>query len=341
MLRLGAVMAFVAMAAGCAPSHGAQARPPSASARRINILLITADDMNWDSPGCFGNPLPGITPQIDALAEEGMRFVHAHVTAAVCTPCRSVLLTGLYPHRNGAEGFQRIKPEVPTLPEVLRASGYRCGSIGKSLGQREKFRWADEYDEAGKSDEAVYGRRPDTYYRFTLVFLRKAHSEGSPFFLMANSHDPHRPFHGGEDHERRFGSPGREVARPSHVYRPDEIHVPPFLPDLPEVRRELAQYYSSVSRCDDTVGEILRALRESGLETETLVMFLSDNGMSFPFAKTNCYLNSTRTPWIVRWPGHVRAGSLDDTHMISTLDFMPTVLDVAGIAPVNAAMLRP
>jgi len=108
--------------------------------------------------------------------------------------------------------------------------------------------------------------------------------------------------------------------------------VPGFLPDLPNVRKEIAQYYSSAHRCDETVGEVLRALKESGLEDSTLVMFLSDNGISMPFAKSNCYLTSTRTPWLVRWPGKVKPGVVDTEHFISGIDFMPTILEAPGLS---------
>jgi N-sulfoglucosamine sulfohydrolase len=107
--------------------------------------------------------------------------------------------------------------------------------------------------------------------------------------------------------------------------------VPGFLPDIPEVRKEVAQYLTSAHRADETVGAVLDALAGSGLEQNTLVMFLSDNGMAFPFAKANCYLNSTRTPWIIRWPGRTTAGAADSTHFISCVDFMPTVLDAARL----------
>jgi N-sulfoglucosamine sulfohydrolase len=120
----------------------------------------------------------------------------------------------------------------------------------------------------------------------------------------------------------------------SRHYEPNEVDVPGFLPDLPEVRREIAQYYTSVHRCDETVGEILRALEESGMSGNTVVMFLSDNGMALPFAKTNCYLTSTKTPWIVRWPGRVKQGTVDAEHVISGIDFMPTILDAAGLPQV-------
>ena len=125
------------------------------------------------------------------------------------------------------------------------------------------------------------------------------------------------------------------IERPSRTYSPDEADIPGFLHDLPDIRKELAQYYSSSRRCDDTVGEVLRALHDSGQEANTLVMFISDNGMSFPFSKTNCYFNSTKTPWIVRWPGKTAPGSTDSLHQISGIDFMPTILEAAGIPEVK------
>jgi len=305
----------------------------AAQVDRLNFLIITADDMNWDTPGCYGGAAPDITPNIDRLAAEGMRFMHAHVTIAVCTPSRSVWLTGLYPHRCGVEGFQRIKPGVPTLPAVLGEAGYFCATIGKPLGQQETFQWSLEYEYKRRGFQHVVGRRPAAFEAFAEEVFKRAAERGQPFFLMANSHDPHRPFHGSDEARRRFGHPGYEVPDPSRLYVPGEVTIPSFLPDLPDIRREVAWYCNSVRRCDDTVGALLRALRRAGHEDDTVVMFLSDNGMSFPMAKTNCYLNSTRTPWIVRWPGVTTPGSVDKTHFVSGIDLMPTVLELAGVAP--------
>ncbi len=297
--------------------------------KRPNILLITADDMNWDSTGCFGGQTPDITPNIDRLASEGMRFALAHITIAVCQPCRSVLMTGRYPHRNGAEGFQPIDTGVPTLQESLNKGGYLNGILGKvkHLAPIEKFKWnmARDVGELGQ------GRNAKLYYKFARDFFQQAANNGQPFFLMANSHDPHRPFHGSLQEKNRFKKTLKDITPPSRVYRDEEINVPGFLADIPDVRKEIAQYYSSVRRCDDTVGAVLRALRESDQEGNTLTMFLSDHGMPLPFAKTNCYLHSTRTPWIARWPGKIKPGTVDNRHFISGIDFMPTVLDAAGL----------
>ncbi len=91
----------------------------AAPKKRPNVVMIVADDTNWESPGCFGGATKNITPHIDRLAAEGMRFRHAYMNVSICTPSRSVMLTGLYPQNNGAEGIQRIKPGTPTLPALL------------------------------------------------------------------------------------------------------------------------------------------------------------------------------------------------------------------------------
>jgi len=315
---------------------------------RLNILLITADDMNWDTPGFAGCKVPDITPNLDRLAGEGLYFRNAHVTVAVCQPSRSALMTGRYPHRNGAVGFNPINSDVPTLGERLHEAGYLNGIFAKvpHLAPIERFCW----DQIVQADALGQGRDPQLYHQHAREFFERAKRENKPFFLMANSQDPHRPFAGSDAEKRR--APGGEEegeARPrrrqraatfpsaSRYYKPDEITVPGFLPDLPDVRKELAQYYTSAHRCDEIVGGILRALDEAGLAQETLVMFLSDNGISEPFAKSNCYLTSTRTPWVVRWPGKTKPGQVDDTHFISGIDFLPTVLEAAKLKPLDGA----
>ncbi len=333
-----AVSSFPAIAAeGYSPDQ-ADAAVESTSGRgtRPNVLLITADDMNYDSLGVTGCQTPGITPNLDKLASEGIRFVHAHVTIAVCQPCRSVLMTGRYPHRNGARGFQPINPDVPTLQESLKAVGYMNGILGKTrhLEPESKFCW----DMVVRGDQLGSGRAPALYYQHARAFFQKAKDARQPFFLMANSHDPHRPFAGSRQERNQAARQKKRALaafpKASRYYKPDQVQVPGFLPDLPDVRKEVAEYYTSVHRCDETVGEILRALAETGLKDNTIVMFLSDHGMAFPFAKTNCYLTSTRTPWIVRWPGKVKTGTVDAEHFISGIDFMPTVLEVVGLSPV-------
>jgi N-sulfoglucosamine sulfohydrolase len=295
-----------------------------------NILLITADDMNWDAVGAYGCHVDRTTPNIDQLAAEGIRFEYAHVNIAVCQPSRSAIMTGCYPHRNGGEGFFHLRrPGIPILPELLRNAGYQVGVLGK-VGHSTPytdFHWDMTYD----MQELGMGRNPGIYHEYATAFIKESTSSGKPFFLMLNSHDPHRPFFGNDKPEWYIESENPPAVAPSRIFSPNDVKCPGFLADLPEVQLEISEYYSSVRRCDDTIGAALGALSETGMEENTLILFLSDNGMAFPFAKTNCYLNSTRTPWIMRWPGIIESGVVDSTHMVSGIDIMPTFLEAAGV----------
>ena len=301
--------------------------------QRLNFLLITADDLEWTSVGVYGSAVDGITPNIDKLASEGIRFTNGHVTIAVCQPSRQTLMTGRFPHNNGAPAFDPIADDVPILQESLREAGYLNGNIGKSrhLQPTSRFGW-NLGPRPAAPDSGVWmhhlgnGRDIELYKNYMTDFLRMAKDADRNFWLMLNTHDPHKPF---------YGNGGEAYDYPvSRVYAPEEIEVPGFLPDLPEVREELAAYYTSVRRSDDVVGAILEILEDEGFADNTLVMFLSDNGASFPFAKANAYLNSTKTPWIVRWPGKTTPGTVDTTHFISGIDYMPTILEAAGLMQV-------
>lgn len=294
---------------------------------RLNVVLITADDLNYTSVGYMGCPIPEITPNLDRLASEGIIFNHAYVNIAVSQPSRAVLATGLYSHRNGVEGFYHTDKPVPTVMQVFRDNGYATGIAGKldHSSPIVPYQWDTQVDQP----ELGEGRDPQRYYEVFNQFVKEAKQNNKPFYFMFNSHDPHAPFHGSAREKKVY--PNKNFPDASRVYTASEMIVPDFIIDTEKVRTELAQYYSSVRRMDDTVGEVMRVLREQGVERNTLVMFLSDNGMDFPFAKTNCYVNSNRTPWIARWPGVTTPGSVDNTSFIAGIDFMPTVLDACGI----------
>jgi len=299
-----------------------------------NVVLITADDLNFDSVGAYGCDIPGITPNIDRLAREGMKFTHAHVNIAVCQPSRQSIMTGRYPHRNGAEGFEPIDEAVPTLQESLHAAGYLNGILGKEvhLRPKHKFCWDHYITQSQLASGAGIGRSPEKYYEHSKSFFELAKERKQPFFLMANAHDPHRPF-AGSDQEKRVW--GHDLPTFTRQIKDAEVPIPDCLPDLPKVRQEVAEYYTSVYRCDQVVGAVIEALKDCGFENNTMVTFISDNGVALPFAKANCYLQSTKTPWIVKWPGRVKPGSVDSGHLISGIDYMPTVLDALGIEAVD------
>lgn len=303
-------------------------------AAQPNVLFITVDDMNRDSVGVYGCPIPRITPHIDKLASEGLRFEQAHVSIAICMPTRAVWMTGRYPHRSGALGFDRINKGVPTLLETLHEAGYRTGILAKvpHVVPSRGTAW----DSVVNAAELGVGRDPAKYYEHTKDFLRQVSDAKQPFFLMANSQDPHRPFaKSDQETGRRRNKNSKFYRGVTRTFEPEDIPLPGFLPDLPPIRKELAQYFTSVHRADEIVGAILKALDESGLADDTLVVFTSDHGMPLPFAKTNCWRHSTITPWIVRWPGVVTANSIDRDHLISGIDFTPTILDVAGLPPLE------
>ncbi|NIP25133.1 MAG: sulfatase-like hydrolase/transferase [Phycisphaerae bacterium] len=290
--------------------------------QNVNILFFTADDLNCDSVGCFGGKVPDLTPNLDAFAAEGMRFDYAHITVSICQPSRGVLATGLYGHNSGIMGFMHTEREIPTIMQTLRDAGYLTAVLGK-VGHstpHARYKWDFVHDQ----NELGRGRDPDLYYKYCKEFLTRCRRENKQFYFMVNSHDPHRPYH-------IPGKPVKGAKEPSKIYKPDEVAVPGFVPDLPGVRQELSYYLNSVRRLDDTFGKTMQALRESGFEKDTLVMFLSDNGIAIPFAKCNAYLASTRTPWIVRWPGVVKKGTVDKRHFISGIDFFPTVLEAVGL----------
>jgi N-sulfoglucosamine sulfohydrolase len=144
---------------------------------------------------------------------------------------------------------------------------------------------------------------------------------------VINIADPHKPFHA----EGRRGETIPDPHTPSRVFTPDEPPTPGFLFEDAVVSKELAHYYSSVRRADDGFGHIMRALEEAGQADNTLVMFLSDHGMPLPFAKTQLYHHSTHTPLIIRWPGVTEPDTVDSQHMVSAVDFVPTLLDIVGV----------
>ncbi len=300
-----------------------------------NILIVTADDLAYNSVGAFGCKIPGITPNIDQLAEQGIKFTHAHVNTAVCQPCRQSWMTGRFPHNNGAEGFEPIDPNVPTLPEQLKQRGYVNGILGKEIHHQpvERFFW--DFIPFKDEKEAIWrnghSRHPELFYRYSAKFFSMAKEQDKPFFLIANSHDPHRPFVGSDIDARSWGDNKPPIDK---QFTPEDIEMLGYLPDIEKVRKEVAQYYGNVYRCDQNIGAVLKALQESGLEEDTLVIFLSDHGAAFPFSKAQCYLNSTKTPLIVKWPGKIEPGSVDSKHFVTGIDLMPTIMEAAGLSAI-------
>ena len=297
---------------------------------RPNILIVTVDDMSCDSVGAFGCTLAGTTPNIDQLAAQGMRYQFAHVQVGNCYPSRNVMFSGRYPHNTGVEGFYQVKnPDYPHLVDAMKQGGYFVGIRGKVSHSTPYQPYAWDADLSVIDGKKLHIKNADSYYESTKRGIEMAKAAGKPFCLNINISDPHKPFYA-------FGKKGETVPDnnvPTHIFKPEEVPIPGFLFDNPDVRLELAHYYSSVRRADDCFAAIRKALNESGQQDNTVVIFLSDHGMPLPFAKTALWHHSTHTPWIVYWPGVTKPGSVDTTHMISAVDLMPTVLDIADVDP--------
>ncbi len=295
-------------------------------AAQPNILVISMDDANQEQIGAFGETVsPSPTPTLDQFASEGMRFTNAHTVAANCNPSRNSMLSGTYPHQNGVVGFRQVwKSASPILPHIMQNNGYLTGLFGKDTHATPYFPF--QWDLLGDEDLT---HDAGEFYTWAASAFAHAETEGKPFFYMINTHDPHRQFWG---INKALEINESRTPVPSHIYSAEDVRVPPSIPDLHDVRLETQYYYSTLRRGDDFVEEMLQALDDSGLADNTIVIFYSDHGWAMPFAKTNLWNASTRTPLIVRWPGKIAPNSINSSEMVSVIDFLPTILDVAGIA---------
>lgn len=300
----------------------------SSLSAKPNLLIITTDDMSCDSVGVYGSKLKDTTPNMDKLAAQSMRFNYAHTVVGNCMPSRNVMWSGKYPHNNRIEGFRAMSKadkDYPVLGDIIKEAGWFTGIRHKVEHSTpySPFPW-DIVLGAGKKDDV---KNAASWGNAATQGIEAAKKAGKPFCLLLNIADPHKPFYA----EGNKGQTVPDDDVPTKVFTPEEVPVPGFLPDDPIIRKELAHYYSSVRRADDGVGAILDALKASGEDENTVIIFLSDHGMPLPFAKTQLYHHSTRTPLMIRWPGVTKPGSVDDAHMVSAVDLLPTILDIIGV----------
>lgn len=295
--------------------------PPSLGddAPRRNVVLIIADDLGL-TLGCYGDKAAQ-TPQLDALARRGTRFTHAFAAVASCSPSRSVMFTGLQTHTSGQYGLAHAthnfhsKPGIKSLPSYLRPAGYRTGIIGKvHVLPRSVYDW--DVEQAG-----VNARSGQAMARAASEFM--AQTGGKPFCLVMGYTDPHRAARGFANEKPYPGQ--KEVKIDAKA-----VTMPYHLPDTPDVRADLAEYYTSVARLDQNVGLLLDAIKKAGRDKDTLVIFLSDNGIPFPGAKTTVYDAGIRLPLLVASPSAKKTGVVSAA-MVSWVDLVPTILDWAGV----------
>jgi N-sulfoglucosamine sulfohydrolase len=292
---------------------------------RPNVLLILSDDHSVPHLGCYGEK--GIrTPNFDRFASEGMVFDKQFCGAPQCVPSRATFLTGRSPVSVRMTRFSSPLPgDVPTTADLLRDNGYFTGIC------RRNFH-LDGPENRGPVTDSVFQKHPElrTFARrvdfldvnspreetVPLVneFLDKV-PEGKPFFLWVNFNEPHHAW---------------DRPAPGAPHDPEKITLPPHLPNIPEVRKDLARYYDEIGAADEEFQWIMDILQKRGLATNTLIMFLGDNGYAFPHGKGSLYDPGLNTPLLVRWPAVVKPGRRSN-ELISGEDIAPTMLEAAGV----------
>lgn len=302
----------------------------ASGAQKPNILFLLSDDHSYPYLGCYGNP-DVKTPNLDRLAGEGMRFDRMFVSCPQCVPSRAALMTGRSPVAVRMVRFTSpLPPDVPALPDLLRdKGGYFTGIAGRSYhldgpgaggprgnpevgGVVEKhglrtFKNRADYVEKG-SGLKDFGGKLET-------FLDLAPKD-KPWFFWLGFSDPHHDW----TTQGKRGS-----------IDPAKLTLPPHLPDLPGVRSDLARYLAEIEHLDGDVQTVLDALARRGLASNTVVVFMGDNGMALPHGKGALHDPGIAVPLLVRWPGITKSGQTTRA-LVSGEDFTPTMLEIAGVA---------
>lgn len=267
---------------------------------RPNFLFVIADDCTFRDIGCYGGQ--AITPNIDSLAQQGMRFTQCFQQAPMCSPTRHAIYTGIYPVKSGAyPNHTFVKDGTKSIAHYLEPLGYRIHLSGKThINPKSSF----PFEYSGK-------KNPDL--KAIDQLLTESTRDGTPFCLFACSNEPHGPWNKGD----------------ASQYDSSTITLPPYFVDTKETRENMVDYLAEVTYFDGQVGELLTLLDKHGIAGNTMVVVVSEQGSSFPFGKWTCYDTGLQSACIVRWPGQVKAGSVTDA-MVEYVDIAPTFIDAAG-----------
>lgn len=283
------------------------AQSSRAQKSRPNVIIFIADDLGWNDLGCYGNAIVK-TPNIDRIARGGIRFTNAYLTTSSCSPSRTSIISGRYPHNTGAAELHTPLPAgVAVFPEVLRNAGYYTAQAGKwHMGDAAKRGFdlvQDGHKENGDGGEALWVRT-----------VRERPKE-KPFFMWFASFDAHRPWGTNE-----FS--GANAA--------DASVVPPFLANADATKNDLAKYYDEITRFDHYIGSVEKELRAQGVLDNTIIIIMSDNGRPFPRSKTRLYDSGIKTPFIVKWNKGIPEKGEASASLLSVIDIAPTIVDLAG-----------
>ena len=321
------------------------------AAQPPNLLLILVDDLRADALGHAGHPFFK-SPHIDRLAAEGARFADAFVITSLCSPSRATLLTGLYTHEHAVWGiWQRLDPNLPTVPRALRAAGYETAWVGKwhldatDAPNSDFDHWVSFLGQGSYADPMLNvdgesirydGHMTDALTEAALAYLQRPRER--PFFLGISHLAAHAPylaqhrFHGDFD-DKTIRAP--ESAREDRALKPAYLECRRTKPE--ELLRAVRGYFELLSGVDESVGKILAALEQSGELDDTLIVFTSDNGYFLGehglSDKRAAYEESIRIPLIVRYPAWFAKSTVVRDNLALNLDVGRTLLDAAGLPP--------
>lgn len=276
---------------------------------RPNIIFILGDDISQEDIACYGNTHIR-TPHIDALAKDGLRFTNMFVTSSSCSPSRTSILTGRYPHNTGAAELHSELPAGLTyFPELLKMSGYYTALAGKWHEGSETKRAYDtllvDKQQNGEGGEEQW------------IKLLQQRPKNKPFMFWLATYDAHREW-----------SANTAFAKP---YRPEEVQVPATLLDDAATRKDLASYYNEISRIDDYIGKLREELAKQGIAENTIILFTADNARPFSGSKTRLLDRGIKEPFVVSWPKGIKSKGRDVAALVSSIDVAPTLLHLAGV----------
>lgn len=310
--------ACVACGRGPDPAYTGAGRP--APEPPPNILWIVAED-HGPHHGSYGDAY-AVTPNLDRLAAEGARFTRAFAVTPVCAPARSGIITGMYPTSIGSHHMRSTAvppPHVKGFTEWLRAAGYFTTNNAKTDYNFSPWLPAESRRAVREAPLGLWDQN-GTHAHW------RNRAPGQPFFSVFNL---------GASHEGQVRMPDEQFAARTADLAPEARHdpaaapVPPYYPDTPAVRRDIARYYDLVSVMDSQAGEILAELEADGLADDTVVFFYGDHGWGLPRGKRWVYDSGLRVPLLVRWPGRIAPGTVRDD-LVSFIDLAPTLLALAG-----------
>lgn len=284
----------------------------AADGRSPNFLIILADDCTYNDLPIYGGE-NAHTPNIEKLSDQGLTFDRAYLCMSICQPCRSELYSGEFPLRNGcAWNHAASRPTTRSLPNYLSERGYRVGIAGKTdVTPRSAFPFETV---PGFDNNCV--RNPTRPHDLNGVQEFISRKSDEPFCLVVSLVEPHVPW----------------VMGDASQYPPEKIKLPPNIADTRRTREDFGRYLAEITYMDGQVGEILETLKNSGLETNTLVLFSSEQGSQFPGNKWTCWDTGLHTGLIARWPGKIQSGKRTDA-MVEYADVVPTLLELAGNIP--------